>query len=556
MSVPMASSLALKFGAALEGNMAATGQANALPDETNELAEKGSIGFQVQQEDLLSPNSRLPGVSQDEELNDLAKYGPPEALEKLNQTVPVKVMSVIEKSIHNVQAQVDAETAMRHRQERERGRSPQEQQYRSRDEYHVSIDKGKGLDTSQVTPVSGPASSIASDQTDTASFYTPPEGGQSPSADAQCETETETHVATAEDSNHEFTPMPRFKASSTSAIPRRRDLIKAMFRGMSDTDARRHVLRRSTGALQFKAKLKHARQVWQGEIQIGIKQRAKVNAAKRHAQEERERVEAQELHQALEVIAKIEAEAAEKQERVRVAKEACRKSQLQYTYAGYKAIVEELNEFQRSLLDGDHQRDQDHLTLKILESMDGLRVKHEAKLRLLEEASKTKIGEKIRELDEEWLDHIAEERRLDQWAEQVEHGEFREAGLPDDQNCRLEQGRETYLKRRNDTLERLRYVLDEEVAIEQELMDAKKARIRESFKVQERELRVKIRSQLRWLELVSTERTRLLEEHMALELADEIKDDDDNRWNSILVREEAGKTGPSRFRSASRYVRG
>lgn len=138
----------------------------------------------------------------------------------------------------------------------------------------------------------------------------------------------------------------------------------------------------------------------------------------------------------------------------------------------------------------------------------------------------------------------------------MEHGEFREAGLPDDQNCRLEKGRETYLNRRNDTLDRLRYVLDEEVAIEQELMDAKKARIRESFKVQERELRVKIRSQLRWLELVSTERTRLLEELMALELAEEIEDDDDDRWNSILVKEEAGKAGPSRFRSASRYVRG
>lgn len=145
----------------------------------------------------------------------------------------------------------------------------------------------------------------------------------------------------------------------------------------------------------------------------GVKKRAKENAAKRCAQEERERREAQELHQVLEAIAKMEAEAAEKHERVRVAKEARRKTQLQYTYAAYKTMVEELNEFQRSLLDGDHQRDQDHLTLKTLEAMNGLRVKHEAKLRLLEESSMAKIGEKTRELDQDWLDHTAEERRVE-----------------------------------------------------------------------------------------------------------------------------------------------
>lgn len=295
-----------------------------------------------------------------------------------------------------------------------------------------------------------------------------------------------------------------------------------------------------------------------------MKKRAKDNEARRRAQEEREKREAQELRQALEAIAKIEAEAAEKQERIRVAKEACRKNQLQHTYACYKATVEELNEFQRGLLDGDHQRDQDYLTLKTLEAMDGLRVKHEAKLRLWEESSETKIRERTKELDQDWLSYIAREHQVDtswelqlaKWAEQAHAGDFREDMLYDDQNLQKDQGRETYLKRRSDTLERLRYVLDEEVGIEQELMNAKKARIRESFKVQERELQVKISSQLHWLELVSTERGRLLEEFLAVELADEIKDDDDVRWNTIRVREEAGKAGPSRFRSASQYVRG
>lgn len=268
-----------------------------------------------------------------------------------------------------------------------------------------------------------------------------------------------------------------------------------------------------------------------------MKRRARENEAVRRAQEERENREAQELRQALEAIAKIEAEAAEKQERVRVAKEACRKNQLQHTYAGYKTIVEEINEFQRGLLDGDHQRDQDRLTLRTLEAMDGLKVKHEAKLRVLKEASQTRIGERMRQLDQEWLNHIAEEHRvklswethLKQWTEKTETGESRGSGQLDDQSVGHELEREAYLKKRSDTLERLRFVLDEEVGIEEELMDAKKARIRESFTVQEQELWVKIQSQSRWLELVSAERSRLLDEFVAVELADEIKDEDDDR---------------------------
>lgn len=295
-----------------------------------------------------------------------------------------------------------------------------------------------------------------------------------------------------------------------------------------------------------------------------VKKRAKENAAKRHAQEERERREVQELNQALEAIAKIEAAAAEKQERVRVAKEARRKNQVQYTYSGYGAMLEEVNDFQRGLLDGEHQRDQDHLTFKALEVMDGLRIKHEDKLRRLEISSKTKIDEKGRELDQDWLDCVAEaqkvetswEAQLAQWAEEVENDEVRKEELPDGQTCQYEKGREAYLKRRNDTLEQLRSVLNEELDIEQELMDAKKARIGESFKVQEQELRAKIRSQLRWFELVVTERCRLLNESMVVELGDEIRDEDDDRWNSIIVKEEAGKAGPSRFRSATQYVQG
>lgn len=247
----------------------ATGQAAALPDETTPVAELSCYVSKAQDEFVSTSKTQPPRASQDEQLIDLIQYSPPGALAKLNQTVPVTVMAVMEDSIDNVRSQVDTELQMRYRQESATCQSPQDmQQQPGKDKSLESIDKREALATAQLVPIFGSPSSVASDQTGTASFYTPSEGGLSPSADAQAETGMD--APTAEDSGPNFPPMPRLKASSTSAIPRRRDLIKAMFRGMSDDDARRHILRRSTGALQFKAKLRQAKQIWQGELQIGF----------------------------------------------------------------------------------------------------------------------------------------------------------------------------------------------------------------------------------------------------------------------------------------------
>lgn len=245
----------------------ATEQAHTLPDGTSGVVRDDIQKDQAQQQELSIPETK-PQRASHEGIVDLTRYGPPDALARLNQPVPTTVIAMIEDSIETVRAQVDTEAEMRRRQEQTRGKDPQdEQQPRVKDRTIQSIDKGKGIETPHTTPISGPASIIASDQTDTASFYTPSEGGQSPSADAKCETGMD--VPTGKDNAPYFRPMPRPKASSTSSIPRRRDLIKSMFRGISDTDARHHVLRRSTGALQFKAKFKHAKQIWQGELQIG-----------------------------------------------------------------------------------------------------------------------------------------------------------------------------------------------------------------------------------------------------------------------------------------------
>lgn len=293
-----------------------------------------------------------------------------------------------------------------------------------------------------------------------------------------------------------------------------------------------------------------------------IKKRARDNAARRKEQEERERREVQELQRALEAIAKMEAEETEKRKRIRAAKEAQRQKQVRWAYAEFKTKLDEVNEFQKDFLDGQHERDGSHLELKIQIAMDGLGLKHEAKMGQLRSSLKVKIEEREEEWEQDWQERIANEKiidaeyetQLDEWAKVVENGERRKEELLKAQRSKHEQGRTDYRKIRDDELERLRWVLDEELAIESELMDAKKARIEESFKIQQRELQVKIRSELRWLELVVSERSRLLDKFLEVELADEIVDDADDRWNNIVVKEEAGEPGPSRFRSAMQYA--
>lgn len=295
-----------------------------------------------------------------------------------------------------------------------------------------------------------------------------------------------------------------------------------------------------------------------------IKKRARDNAARRKEQEERERREVEELQRALEAIAKMEAEETEKRKKIRAAKETQRQRQVRWAYAELRTKLDEVNDFQKGFLDGQHGRDGDHLKLKTQVAMDGLGLKHEVKLGQLRTALKVKIEKREEEWEQDWQERVANEKKvdakyesqLDDWAKTVKNGERRKEELLKAQRSKHEQGRTDYVKIRDDELERLRWVLDEEMAIESELMDAKKARIEESFQVQQRELQVKIRSELRWLELVVSERSRLLDKILAVELADELVDDADDRWNNIVVKEEAGEPGPSRFRSAMQYAKG
>lgn len=276
-----------------------------------------------------------------------------------------------------------------------------------------------------------------------------------------------------------------------------------------------------------------------------IKHRARRNSERRREQEERERREMRELHAALELIARMEAEESEKLERTRAAKEARRKVQVTSSYAELMALLGEVNEFQRVVLEGQHERGRRELLLQIRTAEEGLKTKHMARTDELREESRRKMDDKEKELWEEYKAGPSQETPETILDERTWLGSNR--GVPEDEGHEAEG---QWLQYRDGQLRQFRWAVEDEQAIEEELLQAKTERILESFKVQQRELQVKIRSELRWYELVVAERARLLDELQIVELEDEIVDGDDYRWDGIVVQE-LGEPGPSRCRPSS-----
>lgn len=133
-----------------------------------------------------------------------------------------------------------------------------------------------------------------------------------------------------------------------------------------------------------------------------IKKRAKANERRRMEQEERERREVRELHQALEAIAKMEAAEAEKLERIRAAKESRRKTHVRRMHAEERSKLDEVNDFQRDSLDGQHRRDREHLSLKIAAAMDDLGLKLRAKLDQIQAIFNAEIEWEVNESEKVW----------------------------------------------------------------------------------------------------------------------------------------------------------
>lgn len=209
-------------------------------DEPSEAPKIDSVASRNEKH-APSPQEGEPGVEHEASM-DLAKHGPPDALMRLNGDVPPTVMAVIKDSIEHVRSQIAAETELVRRRE-ERKMAPAE------GGGLVAVDKGKGVEGVPAATVAAQVSSAAPDRTGTESFHNPSEG-HTTSVDA--------------DARSEVVSVPPEAASAPVASPRRRDMLKAVFRKRRDEESRRRTARPFTGTshlLELRATLKRAKQV-------------------------------------------------------------------------------------------------------------------------------------------------------------------------------------------------------------------------------------------------------------------------------------------------------
>ncbi|KAK7729260.1 hypothetical protein SLS53_009290 [Cytospora paraplurivora] len=271
-----------------------------------------------------------------------------------------------------------------------------------------------------------------------------------------------------------------------------------------------------------------------------MKQKAQHSQERRRLQEERERREVQELQHALSIVAETETEAEEKLERNRAAREARRKAQAIRSYTELSVLLGKVNAFQKASLEGQHERDRVALLAQIQSVEEGLTFKNQAKMDELRMASKRKIEEKEKRLWEEYKANDPSRETL----EDISDERTKSRTVGDASNQEDGEAKDHWAQYRDEQLKQYRWAIADEQAIEEEHMQAKASRILDSFNVQKRELEIKMRSELRWYELVVAERTRILEGLEVSELENEIMGEDDDRWEAFEVKED-GEAGPS-----------
>lgn len=188
--------------------------------------------------------------------SDLSKYGPPDALLRLGPVCSPVAMAIIQDSVKNVRFRVTTEIEVLDQLKQQERQAPT-------GDSTLAIDKGKGAELALDASTGESLSSTDLYHDDNMSFYTPSEG-YSPAADGEGGPELEIHDPSTQNTVIQAEMLPRNRAgSSASILPRRRDLLKAIIRMMSDSDRRRVLARRSIAALQhseFRAITRQARQ--------------------------------------------------------------------------------------------------------------------------------------------------------------------------------------------------------------------------------------------------------------------------------------------------------
>ncbi|RKU41593.1 hypothetical protein DL546_000082 [Coniochaeta pulveracea] len=261
-------------------------------------------------------------------------------------------------------------------------------------------------------------------------------------------------------------------------------------------------------------------------------------ARRREMRTREEEEELDEIREALKLVAAFEAEE-ERKEKVwqeemrkkreersrrereeRVKKEAARQRMLDKKYAELKTKLAKLDELQRMVLTYTHDREMDETAAGATRERLTLTKKQEREKLELREATTTKLANWMKERELEYIARVALEKQIEDAYEIVLRAFWTDI-VGGQKEIRLAM---QALMRKNDTrmdtweaakdceLEKIKYLLEDEIAIQSELMITSKQRLGDKLAAEGVEVGRKHRAEVRWFELVAAERTRLLAE--------------------------------------------
>jgi hypothetical protein len=265
----------------------------------------------------------------------------------------------------------------------------------------------------------------------------------------------------------------------------------------------------------------------------------KDRAAKRREEKTlEEEEELDEIREALKLVAAFEAEEERKemiwQEEMRkkreetrrrereerIKKEAARRKMLDGKYAELKRTLGKLNDLQRMVLTYTHDREMDETGTRAARERLTLTKTHERERKELKEATTSRLAGWLKEREVEYAARVALEQQLEEaygsvlqvfWAHIV--GGQKEIRLAMQAFMRKNDARmDEWETAKDRELEKMKCLLEDEIAIQSELMATSKQRLQDKLAAEGVEVGRKHRAEVRWFELVVAERTRLLAE--------------------------------------------
>ncbi|KAI5918302.1 hypothetical protein F4810DRAFT_726180 [Camillea tinctor] len=257
---------------------------------------------------------------------------------------------------------------------------------------------------------------------------------------------------------------------------------------------------------------------------------------RRDARREREAVEDAEIQEALRLVAEFEREEAlkaellrQEQERVaeerrqreleeRIWREGERRKTVEVKFRELREVFQYIHQLQGLLVLRDHLKEEEDVQSQGLAALEELRGKHKAEREVLTAAADLRISRKEKKLEEEYAARVAEERRVREqyhaklemyWAGKKDGIEKMGEAL-ETLRGKLDKSFEVWKKWSKDELEKHRYNVREEQAIQEELMEAAERNLTETMREIQKAFAKRKSAELHWVRVVIEERERML----------------------------------------------